>query len=82
MSKVMNTPRLMGAMCACLIACINTSTNAMDDVVHIAKNSNHAVAVDGIATREHSNTLGLEHTVFVISAGLIGFFLLRKANNG
>ena len=78
----MNTSRLLGAMCACLIAFFSASTTAVEDVVHIAKNSNHAVAVDGIATKEHRNTSGLEHTVFVISAGLIGFFLLRKANNG
>jgi len=78
----MNTSRLLSAICACLIACFSASTTASEDAVHIAKNSNHAVTVDGIATREHSNTSGVENTVFVISAGLIGFFLLRKANNG
>jgi hypothetical protein len=44
------------------------------------------MAVDGIAPGDnqikHSNTSGVENSVFVISAGLIGFFLLRKANNG
>jgi hypothetical protein len=82
----MNTSRLLGAMCACLIACFSTSANATEDVVHIAKNSSHDIAVDNTAPRENqikpSYTPSVENTVFVLSAGLIGFFLLRKANNG
>jgi hypothetical protein len=81
----MNTSRLLGAICACLIAFLSASTNATEDVVHIAKNSNHDIAVNGIAPGDnqikHSNISGVENSVFVISAGLIGFFLLRKANN-
>ena len=82
----MNTSRLLGALCACLIAFFSASTNATEDVVNITKNSNHDDGVHNIAPGDnqikHSNTSGVEHTVFVISAGLIGFFLLRKANNG
>jgi hypothetical protein len=73
-------------MCVCLIACVSVSTNATENVLHTAENSNHDVTVHGIAPGDnqikHSNTSGLEQTVFIISAGLIGFFLLRKVNNG
>ena len=82
----MNTSRLLGAICPCLIACNIASTNASENVVHIAKNSNHAEIVENIAHKDnqikHSNISGVENTIFVISAGLIGLFLLRKANNG
>ena len=78
----MNASRLLGAMCACLIAFFSTSTTATEDVVHSAKNSNHDIGIHNITSGEHSNTSGVEQTVFVISTGLIGFFLLRKANNG
>ena len=78
----MNTSRLLSAMCVCLIACFSVSTNATENVLHTAENSNHDEAVHGIAPGEHSNTSGVVQTVFVISTGLIGFFLLRKANNG
>jgi hypothetical protein len=80
--KAMNTSRLFGAMCACLITCYSASSTAMDGVVNIATNRDHEIIVDNIAPRELSNTSGVENIVFVISAGLIGFFLLRKANNG
>ena len=82
----MNKSRLLSAMCVCLIACFSVSTNATENVLYTAENSNHDEVVHGIAPgdnqNKHSNTSGLEQTVFVISAGLIGFFLLRKANNG
>jgi len=81
----MNKSRLLCAICVCLIAFFSVSTNAAENVLHPAENSNHDVAVHGIAPGDnqikHSNTSGLEQTVFVICAGLIGFFLLRKANN-
>ncbi len=82
----MNTSRLLGAICPCLIACNIASTYASENVVHIAKNSNHAEIVENIAPKDnqikHGNTSSLENTVFVISAGLMGIFLLHKANNG
>ena len=82
----MNKSCLLCAMCVCLIACVSVSTNATENVLHTAENSNHDEAVHGIAPGDnqikHSNSSGLEQTVFIISAGLIGFFLLRKANNG
>lgn len=82
----MNRSLLLGAMCTFLVAFFSASTNAMENVLHIAKNSNHDVAIHEIAPGDSkikdSNTSSLEHTVFVISTGLIGVFLLRKANNG
>jgi hypothetical protein len=82
----MNTSRLLGAICPCLIACNIASTNASEYVVPIAKNSTHAAIVENIAPNDnqikHGNTSSVENTVLVISVGLIGFFLLHKANNG
>jgi hypothetical protein len=82
----MNRSRLLGAMCACLIAFFSASTTAMEHAVHIAKTSSHGMAVDNIAPGDHQikhrKSSGVERTVFVISAGLIGYYLLRKANNG
>jgi hypothetical protein len=86
----MNRSRLLGAICACFIACFSASTNATEDVVHISKNSNHDIVIQNMAPRDkhfkHSNhapiTSGIENTVFVISTGLIGFLLLHKANKG
>ena len=78
--------RLLFAMCACLIAFFSTSTDAKESVDHIAKSSNPDIGIQKILPRDHrikhSNTSGVEHAVFIISVGLIGFYLLRKANNG
>ena len=82
----MNTSRLLGAICTCLITCNITSANASENVVNTEKNSNHAEIVEKMAPKDnqikHDNISGVENTIFVISAGLIGLFLLRKANNG
>jgi hypothetical protein len=82
----MNTSQLLGALCACLIACFSASTNTTEDGVPVAENSNHDVAVDNIGPEDDqgrdSNASGVQDTVFVISAGMIGFFLLRKVNKG
>jgi hypothetical protein len=82
----MNTSRLLGVICTCLIACYSASTNATKDVRHIDENSSHAVSIENIAPRDnrikYSNTSGVENAVFFVSVGLIGYLLLRKVNNG
>ena len=82
----MNKSCLLDAICACLIVCFSASTTAMEDVAYIANNSNHDMLADNTASGDNqikrSNIVGIDNSVFVIGAGVIGFFLLRKANNG
>ena len=82
----MNKSRLLCAICVCLIAFFSVSTNAAENVLHPADNSNTDIGIQKISPRDHrikhSNTSAIDHAVFIISVGLIGFYLLRKANNG
>ena len=86
----MKNSRLFCAAFACVITFFSASTFASKDVVHITKNSTHSLAVEYIVSgynhfKHGSNAYiisSIENTALIICAGLLGVFLLRKANQG
>ena len=82
----MKKSRLLGIFSACVIAFVCASVNAAQYVVQNTNNddlSDHSVVIGTSLTnhkRNDSLSSGLLNTVIIISCGLIGLFLLRKAN--
>ena len=88
---VMKKLRLRGAVCACVIAFsfVSASPNTAEAFVNNAGNyASQDTQIHGMATgvnqvkRNGNGSLAtdLQNTVFGISCGLIGVFLLRMAN--
>ena len=87
----MKASRLLGMFYACVIAFVSASANAAENVVqNTSKYGTEDISVHSVVTgvsltnRNRNDTLssGLLDTVFIISCGVIGLFLLRKANLG
>ena len=85
----MKTSRLLGMFYACVIAFVSASANAAENVVqNTSKYGAEDISVHSVVTgvsltnrnRNDTLSLGLLDTVFIISCGVIGLFLLRKAN--
>ncbi len=80
---------LLGAFYACVIAFIGTSANAAENVAQNTSKygaediSVHSTVTGVSSTKRNRNEIlssGLLDTVLIIGCGVIGLFLLRKAN--
>ena len=87
----MKRSRLLGMLYACVIAFVSASANAEENVVqNISKYGAEGISAHSVvpgvslSNRNRNDTLPsrLLDTVFIISCGVIGLFLLRKANLG
>ena len=85
----MKTSRLLGMFYACVIAFVSASANAAENVVQNTSKygaediSAHSVVTGvSLTNRNRNDTLSSEFldTVFIISCGVLGVWLLRKTN--
>jgi len=85
----MKKSRLLGMFYACVIAFVSASANAAENIgQNTSKYGTEDISVHSVVTevsltkRNRNDTLssGLLDAVFIISCGVIGLFLLRKAN--